>query len=124
MGKHAADSFSSRAARAIIMIIINNGILKTFVRLQLASGKNREETIKHVFKASHGLYQEVEIEDVVNDIYAERPGRNKEVIDKLLSMIKEFVIPDYEGINTDEDGLDEADRMMMEVIESVGTHGC
>jgi hypothetical protein len=106
------------------MIVVNDGILRTFIRLQLASGKKREEAIKYVFNAANGLYQEIEIEDMVNEIYAEGIGRNQEVMDKLLSMISTYVIPDYEGENVDEDGLDEADRMMMEVIESVGIHGC
>lgn len=106
------------------MIVVNEGIVKTFIRLQLASGKNREDAIQYVFKAAHGLYREEEVEDLVNEIYAEGLGRNKEVVEKLFSMLKTYVIPDYEGENIDEDGLDEADRIMIEVIESVGTHGC
>jgi hypothetical protein len=122
--KYSVDSFACGIFRAVIMIVVNDGILRTFIRLQLASGKKREEAIKYVFNAANGLYQEIEIEDMVNEIYAEGIGRNQEVMDKLLSMISTYVIPDYEGENVDEDGLDEADRMMMEVIESVGIHGC
>ena len=124
MGKYTSHCVSIGAAGAVIMIVVNDGIVKTFIRLQLASGKSREDAIQHVFKAAHGLYREEEVEDLVNEIYAEGLGRNKEVVGKLFSMLKTYVIPDYEGENIDEDGLDEADRIMIEVIESVGTHGC
>lgn len=124
MGEHPADGIPSRTSGVVIVIIVNDGILKTFIRWQLASGKTRQEAVNHVLKASHGLYQESEIEDFANEIYAEGEGKNQEVVDKLLSMMKRYVIPDYQGLNVDDDGLDEADRMIMEVVESVGNHGC
>ena len=102
------------------MIVINDDVVRTFIRIQLYALKSREETVTFVTQACHGLYQESEIEMMTDNILSEGLSKNKEVVDKMMGMLKSFAIPEYEGLNRDDNGMDESDRIMLDVIQSIG----
>lgn len=102
------------------MITINDHFVKTFIRIQVFTAKDPKEIVQFVTESCNDLYKKDEIEVFVDEILKEGHKKNKEVIDKLLLMIKQFAIDDYKDLNVDEDGLDEKDRIMMDVIQSIG----
>jgi len=102
------------------MIIISEATIKIFIRLQLASQVKRDVCIEKVLGLCGDLFSSLEIEDWTNEIYAGGIKVNEKVIDKLMLMLEEFVSLEYYDLNIDDDDLDEADRLKIEIIESIG----
>lgn len=94
-------------------------MLKMFLRLQLAMGVPKDQAIESAFRSCRELFSWNEISDMTSEIYLD-PDRNQMVVDKMLEMSSQYVIKDYLDLNPDEDGLDEADRIMLDILESMG----
>lgn len=102
------------------MITLNEEMIKTFIRLQLITQKPINDIISSTVIVCNNIFTEEQIRLIIKQILDDNQYKNTEVIDKLLIMVKEYVIDDYFGLNVDEFGMDEADRMIMDIICSIG----
>ena len=101
---------------------LNANIIKTFIRIQYAITKNSDsdEIINTTYMVCQELYSKDEIALLADEVFEDGLEQNQKVINKMMEMLKQLLISEYEGLNLDEDGLDEADRVVFEVLESIG----
>ena len=103
------------------MLKLNSKILKTFIRIQYLMKSSRKDIVSIVNAIAGQFFSVDEIELLVDDVLASGEERNEEIIQKMLDMFQGYIITEYDGLNVDEDGMDEADRLIIEILESIGS---
>lgn len=83
--------------------------------------QEKDKIIESTFETCHELYSKDEIELIVGDIFELGEEENKKVMERMTEMMNSLLIVEYEGLNIDDDdGLDEADRVVLDILESIG----
>ena len=103
------------------MLKLNSKILKTFIRIQFLMKSGRNDIISLINAIGGQFFSSDEIELLVDEVLADGDEKNEEIIQKMLDMFQSYIITEYDGLNEDEDGMDEADRLIIEILESIGS---
>lgn len=85
----------------------------------MKSGRN--DIISLINAIGGQFFSSDEIELLVDEVLADGDEKNEEIIQKMLDMFQSYIITEYDGLNEDEDGMDEADRLIIEILESIGS---